>query len=61
MIAGMSVPTQSVIAFPETNGRMSFSMTHNVLRVGDVALCCPACAGARQYCLHAVISCFILI
>jgi hypothetical protein len=26
----------------------------DVLRVGDVALCCPACAGARQYRLHAV-------
>jgi hypothetical protein len=26
----------------------------NGLRVGDVALCFPACAGARQYCLHAV-------
>jgi hypothetical protein len=31
-----------------------FKITHNGLRVGDVALCCPACAGARQYCLHAV-------
>jgi hypothetical protein len=27
MIAGMSVPAQSVIAFPETNGRMSFNKT----------------------------------
>jgi len=26
------------------------------LRVGDVALFCPGCAGARQYCLHAVSS-----
>jgi hypothetical protein len=26
----------------------------NGLRVGDVALCYPACAAARQYCLHAV-------
>ncbi len=29
-------------------------MAYNVFGLGDVALCCPACVGAGQYCLHAV-------
>lgn len=33
-------------------------MPNNGLCVGDVALCCPACAGARKYCLHTVMGCF---
>jgi len=36
------------------NCAVGFRVRHNGWRVGDVALCCPACAGARQYRLHAV-------
>ena len=45
-----------------TNGfEVYLILAHNGLRVGDVASCCPACAGARQYSLHAVSVSLVLI
>ena len=52
-------PTLQAVRFLQSGIRLHFRhrVSGNVLRVGDVALCCPACSGARQYCLHAVITC----